>query len=109
MDTLIETIIELEKEAILKDIKTNAVFINENCDFCKELYLMFDNKIAKTPPMILGKKMFLIDMPEPYTIALAEVQEDPTELELLKKENESLKAQLREIKEILGVTEDDNL
>ena len=85
VETLIERVNEAEMEAFKKGIETNAIILNANNDFCRELY------VGSTvyPPQILGKKVFIgTFLPDKYDFSLtwsnlAELQEN--ELDKLKR------------------------
>ena len=98
---LAEQIENANEEAIKKGIKTNAVYLNEDFDYVKELKLLLhDSKIFSTKPMICGKHIFIGKLPENYSFALCETKIE-NELDYYKNKCEELERKLSSIIELL--------
>lgn len=101
VDELMKEIAKAEQEAIKQGIETNTVILNENFDKCRDFYTSLSAQgVRYIPPMILGKYIFIGDLPEKYTFALFKSNYE-SELDEYKRKCEQLEAQLNEIKEIL--------
>ena len=108
-----DQIAKAEEEAIVKEIKTNAIILNEDFDYVKELYPMLHLKtgenggIHKTmhiPPMICGKYVFVGKLPKDYSFVLTNVNEEmfQSEVDYWKHKCEKLAEKLSAVKEALG-------
>lgn len=137
---LYDKLIEAERQAIKEGIEENTIFLNQNFDKTKQFYATIsqlhinhdgDVVVAQYPPLILGKKVLLVDyLPDKYSFALGwtnikssedRVKELEQQIELISKyvkvlgvgDNEQLvfkgistkrnKEDFQKIKEILGL------
>lgn len=99
IDELMKQIAGAEEQAIQQGIRTNAIIINKDYDFCP--WLNIGSRLIK--PMILGKYILKAKLPSEYGFALTHVDEEKLESELdyYKKRCEELEAKLNAIKEEL--------
>ena len=103
-DELYKAFVEAENEAVEKGIRTNTIFLNDKFDATKKFYRdLFDYAGYRVgteyPPMILGKKVWLVSfLPDSYPFALTWT-ETPTAEEAL---NE-LKQELAVLKKYIHI------
>ena len=115
MREMTEAVNKALREAEMREIKSNAVIINEDLDFSKAFACGYDicgsRIVRRYPPMIFGKHVFTAKLPKGYSFCLTQVDDEKTmsENEKLRKKVESLERKLQETKdrlqEILGEQE----
>ena len=112
IEELAQQILEADRIAVENHIFTNAVCLNEEFDFAKEMGFAIKNEMMattiQTKPMICGKHIFIGKLPKKYSFILTNVDEDlyKNELDYYKARCKDLEGRLDTIKSALGIPED---
>lgn len=88
------------KESMLQGIKTNSIILNEKYDVCRDFYLSVcptlysEGCYTHVAPMLLGKQVVMLDLPEDYVFAVADLNLKRN-VETVWEENQLLKKYLK--------------